>query len=316
MRGSRHIPGGTARRAKGPASAVDPSSSKSSEASRGKKPTKSKIVFTEGESLSQESLIAFMESLSQKTDGSRGKRTGGVLRTICVENRQRVAVEKKPATPAPEVPLAPIAIKNSQRGFAIDMARVQEDLDILRSILKVRDFSVDVWFCSDEKIQTLNEDYRGKSKPTDILSFPITDFSPPEVLAERLEFDAEKLLGDMIISPAYVYRQCLADYALLHPNGPPLPLPRPANAVRAAEASEGVKPDEDRGVSREMATVFTLEERLPLLLIHGLLHLLGHDHETPSEWQRMTQREDEVLAEYRRIRAQQRRESEPSSSSV
>lgn len=107
MRGSRHIPGGTARRAKGPASAVDPSSSKSSEASRGKKPTKSKIVFTEGESLSQERLIAFMESLSQKTDGSRGKRTGGVLRTICVENRQRVAVEKKPATPAAEVPLAP-----------------------------------------------------------------------------------------------------------------------------------------------------------------------------------------------------------------
>lgn len=248
-------------------------------------------------------------------------------------------------------PCSTVTIKNSQRGFAIDTARVQEDIDILRSILKVRDFSVDVWFCSDEKIQTLNEDYRGKSKPTDILSFPITDFSPPEVLAEKLEFDAEKLLGDMIISPAYVYRQCLADYALLHPNGPPLPLPRPvrpdeavdsedddddddeegdddygdiavlqdngqAPVVKASEAGEGVKPDEDRGVSREMATVFTLEERLPLLLIHGLLHLLGHDHETPSEWQRMTQREDEVLAEYRRIRAQQRRESEPSSSAV
>jgi ssRNA-specific RNase YbeY (16S rRNA maturation enzyme) len=33
--------------------------------------------------------------------------------------------------------------------------------------------------------------------------------------------------------------------------------------------------DEDAGVSREMATKFTLEERIPLLFIHGMLHLLG-----------------------------------------
>ena len=33
--------------------------------------------------------------------------------------------------------------------------------------------------------------------------------------------------------------------------------------------------EEDAGVSKEMATKFTLEERIPLLFIHGMIHLLG-----------------------------------------
>lgn len=56
---------------------------------------------------------------------------------------------------------------------------------------------------------------------------------------------------------------------------------------------------EDAGISRAMSSVFTLEERLPLLLIHGLLHLLGHDHEKRKDWVVMTRREEEVLALYR-----------------
>jgi rRNA maturation RNase YbeY len=53
---------------------------------------------------------------------------------------------------------------------------------------------------------------------------------------------------------------------------------------------------EDAGVSKAMAKVFTLEERIPLLLIHGTLHLLGYDHETPEDWAAMTQRESEIIA--------------------
>lgn len=43
-----------------------------------------------------------------------------------------------------------------------------------------------------------------------------------------------------------------------------------------------------------MATKFTLEERIPLLMIHSLLHLLGYDHEVDSDWLLMTSKEDEV----------------------
>lgn len=68
-----------------------------------------------------------------------------------------------------------MTIKNSQKLFPIDLERVREDLDILRTILNVRDFSVDVLFCTDAKICRLNRDYRDKLKPTDVLSFPITE---------------------------------------------------------------------------------------------------------------------------------------------
>lgn len=52
----------------------------------------------------------------------------------------------------------------------------------------------------------------------------------------------------------------------------------------------------DAGVNKAMAKVFTVQERVPLLLIHSLLHLLGYDHETDEEWEQMTKREEEVMA--------------------
>lgn len=58
----------------------------------------------------------------------------------------------------------------------------------------------------------------------------------------------------------------------------------------------------DAGCSRAMATIFTVQERVPLLLIHSLLHLLGYDHESDSEWALMTQKEDELIARFRELR--------------
>jgi len=39
----------------------------------------------------------------------------------------------------------------------------------------------------------------------------------------------------------------------------------------------------------------SVEQELALLIIHGILHLLGYDHEQPEEEQRMRQREKELL---------------------
>jgi hypothetical protein len=54
----------------------------------------------------------------------------------------------------------------------------------------------------------------------------------------------------------------------------------------------------DAGCSRAMATIFTLQGRIPLLLIHSLLHLVGYDHETDEDWEKMTQKEDEIIRLY------------------
>lgn len=58
--------------------------------------------------------------------------------------------------------------------------------------------------------------------------------------------------------------------------------------------------EEDAGVSLAMSKLFTVEERIPLLLIHGILHLLGYDHETEEDWQLMTTRENYVMEQFYR----------------
>ena len=40
------------------------------------------------------------------------------------------------------------------------------------------------------------------------------------------------------------------------------------------------------------------EQELALLIIHGILHLLGYDHEQPEEGKRMRGREKELLGKY------------------
>lgn len=39
----------------------------------------------------------------------------------------------------------------------------------------------------------------------------------------------------------------------------------------------------------------TLEERLKVLLVHGICHLLGYDHETDADWRSMRAKEASVL---------------------
>ena len=39
----------------------------------------------------------------------------------------------------------------------------------------------------------------------------------------------------------------------------------------------------------------TLDERMRVLLVHGVVHLLGYDHETDAEWADMQLKEQELL---------------------
>ena len=92
-------------------------------------------------------------------------------------------------------------------------------------------------FTSDAEVHTLNREWRGKDKPTNVLSFPM------------LERGA--LLGLQPEGPP----ELLGDIALAH-------------QTCAREAAE-------KGVP--------LADHAAHLIIHGLLHLAGHDHEISTE---------------------------------
>ena len=66
-------------------------------------------------------------------------------------------------------------------------------------ILELRDVELSLLICDDAFIHPLNRDYRGKDKPTDVLSF-----------AQRegdFAFEDDPILGDVIISLETTIRQ-------------------------------------------------------------------------------------------------------------
>lgn len=109
-----------------------------------------------------------------------------------------------------------------------------------------REFSLDVSWTNDAQIQEFNRDYRGKDKPTDVLSFP---FWEGAVLFEGAPIP----LGDLVISLETAARQ--ADE--LH---------------------------------------HSLEREIVFLSVHGVLHLLGFDHDTPSKRRAMFAWQDELAS--------------------
>lgn len=102
--------------------------------------------------------------------------------------------------------------------------------------------SLTVLLSGDAKLKELNGLFRGKSKPTNVLSFP-ADENP------------DFYLGDVAIAYGVVKR----------------------------EATESGK---------------RFSDHLAHLAVHGVLHLLGHDHEKPKEAARMEGLEREILAEF------------------
>ncbi len=100
------------------------------------------------------------------------------------------------------------------------------DTDMLQRIaLKCTERDLELILCDDETIRELNREYRGKDRPTDVLSFPLDGVLPHQPL------------GSLVVS---------------------------ADRVREKASELG----------------HTEAEELTLLFIHGLLHLLGYDHET------------------------------------
>ena len=108
-----------------------------------------------------------------------------------------------------------------------------------------------ILFADDAEVQALNREWRGKDKPTNVLSFPMLE------------------------------REDLLD---ISPDGPPELLGDIALALETCgrEAAE-------KGLS--------LEQHATHLIVHGLLHLAGHDHEISDEHARkMEQLEIKTLA--------------------
>ena len=99
-----------------------------------------------------------------------------------------------------------ILIKNTQRKIQISTKKLHKNAQKMLLFLDYQDFDLGIWFTTNKTIQKYNKLYRGKNKPTDILSFPYHDKLKAgkriSVLSEE-----DKNLGDIIISVEFVEKE-------------------------------------------------------------------------------------------------------------
>lgn len=110
---------------------------------------------------------------------------------------------------------------------------------------------ISVKLSDDAEVQQLNAAYRGKDKPTNVLSFPMVQ---PDLIGSLANTDdGEVLLGDIILALETCAREAL-----------------------------------ERGIS--------LADHATHLIVHGTLHLVGHDHENDADAEMMEAIETRTLA--------------------
>ncbi|MDD2998187.1 MAG: rRNA maturation RNase YbeY [Erysipelotrichia bacterium] len=99
-----------------------------------------------------------------------------------------------------------VLISNRQEQMSIDLDFIKNvAVEIMKFEASPENAELSVVFCDDDFIQKLNNDYRGKNEPTDVLSFPIDEENfEPEI----------RLLGDIVISTETAARQA---ESLKHP---------------------------------------------------------------------------------------------------
>ena len=159
---------------------------------------------------------------------------------------------------------------DEQSDHPVDLARWTR---LARSVLDAQavreDIEVSLMFVDEPTIAQLRERFLGESGPTDVLAFPIDD-EPDR--GGRSPDEGGTGPGGGLASDEDEIPSLLGDVVVC-----------PSVAARnASEHSVGI------------------EDEVALLVVHGLLHLLGMDHESDDEAERMERREQQLLDRFYR----------------
>jgi len=130
---------------------------------------------------------------------------------------------------------------------------------VVERVLMVQDVSANaelgLVITNQERVQELNRSYRGEDKPTDVLAFYMTP-AAEETGAESSSF---------VVPPDGVLH--LGEVIISYPQA----------VIQAKERQHSLK------------------KEIAILIVHGVLHLLGYDHDKPEPERQMRTRETEIL---------------------
>jgi probable rRNA maturation factor len=149
-------------------------------------------------------------------------------------------------------------IVNRQRNVRIPTRDLREFLSRARRALRLPAESVTVCLVTNSKMARWNRAYRGKAGPTDVLSFPAngTRRNGRKQTAQKYQA-SRKFRSD---SDAFVSAS--------------------DNSTASYLGDIAIAPVVARRNARRFGRTFGEEMRI--LILHGMLHLMGYDHETDT----------------------------------
>jgi probable rRNA maturation factor len=169
-------------------------------------------------------------------------------------------------------------ILNQQRRVRVSIAALDKFLAATQKRLRLAPDSLTVALVTDPQMARWNSAYRGKNRPTDVLSFP-ADGPVPQTKAQPIRGKKSRRnprrarsakisnstgfsFAAVASSPSY-----LGDIAIA-------PSVARRNAIRFGR---------------------TFDQEMRILILHGVLHLMGYDHETDQG--QMNRRENRLRRE-------------------
>lgn len=157
----------------------------------------------------------------------------------------------------------------AQRGVKIDTHLVRKQTEIILRACGYDGWGVSVSLTENVEIRNLNRLYRQKNKYTDILSFPNNHAISPGIISN------DDSLGENLLDSSETGSNCFSH--------------------------EEEKDLGDIFISipyvNQQCTQnnWKLKHRLPVLITHGVCHLVGYDHETNEDYVLMQKQEDLIL---------------------
>jgi probable rRNA maturation factor len=157
-------------------------------------------------------------------------------------------------------------ILNRQKKVRLAEQPLTEFLGRILREVNFADAEVSIAFVSDAEIAKWNQSFRNNKGPTDVLSFPALSRRRVERHARRHAMQKSLVTGANGKSSAQAGQFFLGDIAIA-----------PETARRYAEKNGR-----------------TLDSEIRILMLHGVLHLMGYDHENKRDYGQMNRIEHKL----------------------
>ncbi|GAW79827.1 holo-(acyl-carrier protein) synthase [Plasmodium gonderi] len=222
-----------------------------------------------------------------------------------------------------------LEIVNTQTEIPINLPHFEKEVRKLIHLMKYKDFQLNITFVSLKDMKNLNRIHRGKNEPTDVISL-LHYVSSDEGISSNCKSAHDDISGrrylrsgDIYLCPAYINKECILsriryereimdkandesgdrdnqriDDEAIGERGES----SDGNMLENHDHDYNHKNEEEmslRGVNKLFNTLFCVNQRLPLYVLHGLIHLSNKDHvNNMKEYNEFMDIEEEMIEKY------------------